>query len=775
MANKTVYPYGTGGQLPSSIGIINDPFTGGVDKAWSAEQGKTINEKVVEMDVQDLDSLELVKAAINASTDKWLYDNTAYKGKYLPVEPGRSYLVKAASDRSTRYAFITEKATTNNSSVKYATGCSYMSVAAGTFDEATAPYDAKYMYILYLNNNTNRSPESVTDVTSKTDILTKRVDFIESQRINTNGIVVQENWYIASSGNWAKTVTNPMTFASILVPITPGEQYYLVAKNTNGIFALLTSSAKTAGSQAPFCSEYPKRIVVSPGNIFGFIAPDDAAFAYVCILTSGSSLDGYVAIHKTIDEQFSELETNGGVGGSSPFELGAVTNVANAIGNKLYPLTPNINENNVVLPETIQEANVQKRSRQYTDILWTPLKKVPYNTPASTNSYFPANTQVKGLPYSSAKEYDKMIGENVSIHTFMTAVNNPYSLLYTENISEDNSQSAWGRTYHGTNCATYFGTVCSQLTAVCTGSVVGYATSVHRWLASNYHLLVKLNDQTAQSVRIGDVIWQSGHARLIHSVKKDENGIVTHVQLAESTFNHCIRNAYMTAEEFNNEIKTVPCILYRPLWLYRNINYKPSPYVPVGDENPDPVVYNDDICTFAGDKACFREGDIIAINYNLKQVGTWTAMELYKGTTLLDTITIDTSEHVVDLTARNLTYGKYKARMTDGTNYSDYTEWEILQTGVTATDNEGKTNLTITSANGKHISVGVCTISGSTRCQVEFTDEQVNSNSFDIDLVTLAKEQLNLNMRGLSGCYLKVYFQGEFGRVTNEPIPITFN
>ena len=46
MANKTVYPFGTGGQLPSNIGIINDLTTGGADKALSAEQGKALNEMV---------------------------------------------------------------------------------------------------------------------------------------------------------------------------------------------------------------------------------------------------------------------------------------------------------------------------------------------------------------------------------------------------------------------------------------------------------------------------------------------------------------------------------------------------------------------------------------------------------------------------------------------------------------------------------------------------------------------------------------------------------
>lgn len=42
MANKTVYPFGTEGKLPSSIGLINDLKTGGVDKALTAEQGKVI-------------------------------------------------------------------------------------------------------------------------------------------------------------------------------------------------------------------------------------------------------------------------------------------------------------------------------------------------------------------------------------------------------------------------------------------------------------------------------------------------------------------------------------------------------------------------------------------------------------------------------------------------------------------------------------------------------------------------------------------------------------
>lgn len=42
MANSTIYPYGTGGSLPTGYPIINDLTTGGADKALSAEMGKEL-------------------------------------------------------------------------------------------------------------------------------------------------------------------------------------------------------------------------------------------------------------------------------------------------------------------------------------------------------------------------------------------------------------------------------------------------------------------------------------------------------------------------------------------------------------------------------------------------------------------------------------------------------------------------------------------------------------------------------------------------------------
>lgn len=49
MANTTIYPYGTTGQLPSDIGVINDLLTGGADKALSAEMGKTLRKAIARL------------------------------------------------------------------------------------------------------------------------------------------------------------------------------------------------------------------------------------------------------------------------------------------------------------------------------------------------------------------------------------------------------------------------------------------------------------------------------------------------------------------------------------------------------------------------------------------------------------------------------------------------------------------------------------------------------------------------------------------------------
>lgn len=64
MENKSVYPFGINGQLPSGIAIVNDLYTGGADKALSAQQGKVIGDAIWGEAESEVHSLGLADADI---------------------------------------------------------------------------------------------------------------------------------------------------------------------------------------------------------------------------------------------------------------------------------------------------------------------------------------------------------------------------------------------------------------------------------------------------------------------------------------------------------------------------------------------------------------------------------------------------------------------------------------------------------------------------------------------------------------------------------------
>lgn len=72
MANKTVYPFGTDGQLPSNIGIVNDLTTGGINKALSAEMGKEIGLDLG-LSLQPFESIQHAPASTAPSTSGTRY------------------------------------------------------------------------------------------------------------------------------------------------------------------------------------------------------------------------------------------------------------------------------------------------------------------------------------------------------------------------------------------------------------------------------------------------------------------------------------------------------------------------------------------------------------------------------------------------------------------------------------------------------------------------------------------------------------------------------
>lgn len=159
-------------------------------------------------------------------------------------------------------------------------------------------------------------------------------------------------------------------------------------------------------------------------------------------------------------------------------------------GNDLEPAVSDSITSNEVLQRAWWMASMQ----------WTPMKPVPKRGGGS----YPADVTVTGVPYSSVKELNTYLFQDVSYHTFMTAVHSPMSVLYTEDISQP--------PYHGTNCATYYGAVCSSSVMWALGIDIPYSSGEIIELPE----MVQLEHQVIDSLRICDVIWKTGHVQMIY-------------------------------------------------------------------------------------------------------------------------------------------------------------------------------------------------------------------------------------------------------------------
>lgn len=114
--------------------------------------------------------------------------------------------------------------------------------------------------------------------------------------------------------------------------------------------------------------------------------------------------------------------------------------------------------------DSITSNEVLGRAYKMASLQWTPIKPVPKRG----GGYYPADVTVTGVPYSEVKEINTYLFQDVSYHTFMTALHSPLSVVYTVDISQP--------PYNGTYCATYYGAVCSSSVFWALGMDIPYYT-----------------------------------------------------------------------------------------------------------------------------------------------------------------------------------------------------------------------------------------------------------------------------------------------------------
>lgn len=167
--------------------------------------------------------------------------------------------------------------------------------------------------------------------------------------------------------------------------------------------------------------------------------------------------------------------------------------------------------------QAIQYARIMSR------VQWTPVSEgMP-----GRNGLFKKGAQQTGVPYSSVKGVGRTIGFDIFLKTFLAAVENPESVLYTESLEGKVS-----------NAECYYGKVCSSYTC--------YALQCGTPFLSRLHVppyregAETVETQTAQFSEVGDVIFTppkkipgGSHIELVTEVTRDKRGTVTHVRVEE--------------------------------------------------------------------------------------------------------------------------------------------------------------------------------------------------------------------------------------------------
>lgn len=406
-----------------------------------------------------------------------------------------------------------------------------------------------------------------------------------------------------------------------------------------------------------------------------------------------------------------------------------------------YLSQPTISDNTIVFNhynDSLGRINAVKKARQLTDISFSPLNKLE----GLGKSYYPDNTY-HGMIYSMVSEMSNYVGDYISFHTFMTALHNPKSKLYTEDVSQP--------PYHGKKCKAYYGTVCSLFVSYALGIFPGYSSRFF----NESELMNPVDAREIDYIMIADVLWKNGHVALITDVVRDEDGKVTRIEISESVSSGCRRYS-KTREEFEKLMGSSFKKILRYTELYKNLNYTPIPeFVAVLDEQPLTFQYNDDLCVDRGDKSNYLESDSIIVNI----MHPYDYLEIFKGDELFKVVNTNHD----DVTLYALPYGDYKARVFYDGRYSDFTYWKVVNISVYADKSQDRLyfhseNATPTYVTFRDIAGLMSPIPTNSYSFYLFNDNDINNRYVDIDKIRVRKEYP----------YVRVYFSTDYGVITND-------
>lgn len=244
-------------------------------------------------------------------------------------------------------------------------------------------------------------------------------------------------------------------------------------------------------------------------------------------------------------------------------------------------------------------------ARIMSGVKWTPIA----DTMPARGGYFVAGKEYTGVPYSSVKHVGRYIGFDIFLKTFLAAVENPKSVLYTENLYKKVS-----------NAECYYGKVCSSYTS--------YALQCGIWYVSKQYGpefrdgVTVVEPQAAQAARAGDIIYTppasktgGSHVEMVTEVVRNEQGVITHVRVEESR-PQTTSNTLRTAKAFDAHLSARNRKLFRitDLDAWRGENKAESFLFPNYEEDSASPKINRVLLLDLGDWVPYHQGSPVKFN-----------------------------------------------------------------------------------------------------------------------------------------------------------------
>lgn len=321
------------------------------------------------------------------------------------------------------------------------------------------------------------------------------------------------------------------------------------------------------------------------------------------------------------------------------------------------------------IPESQGVANAMKRARQLVELWWTPIRPFPHYQIVSRQPdeqserirgfYTPWRAK-QGMVYSSVRQYERFVGYNISLETFMTALSNPNSVLYTRPQYES-----------GPSTFSFYGIVCSCFVSYTLN--MPYMVPCAQW--PMYEGVSEVDTADLDNLKLGDIVLNTErHVTIITDILRDADGHVREIHISESTPPLCVCTPF-TPQCFCKRYIDNGFRVYRYAGIH-DVPYIPSPYVHLeGDPDLEPETDYALMPDF-GNKANYLKGielvEITVLEDGWEQV----AVTCPDGTRILHNI----DDHRVRIPSE--LPGYYTASCARGETESRAVEWCVVNTEI---------------------------------------------------------------------------------------------